>query len=308
METIQLKARAKINWTLDVVGKRPDGYHDVEMVLQAVELHDRITIRQTQKGIKIRTDSPDLPLDRRNLAYRAAELMQEYYGTGRGVEIEIQKKIPIAAGLAGGSTDAAAVLFGLNALWKLGLSLEKLKRLGACLGADVPFCIAGGTALARGIGEILTPLKPPLPIPMVLVKPPFGVSTKEVYGRLKWDTIEDRPDTKKMIESLRHRDLHAIGAAMKNVLEPVTSFLHPQISSIKEEIAGCGAVGCLMSGSGPTVYGIFEAQEQAEAAFLSLKRKYDQVILTRTSGKGIEIVEEEPDGKNQCGCTGREQR
>jgi 4-diphosphocytidyl-2-C-methyl-D-erythritol kinase len=293
MKKICLKAPAKINWTLDVIGKRDNGYHDVEMIMQSIGLYDRVMLREIRAGIRLRSNSRNIPLGSGNIAWKAAELIRRQYRIGRGVEIYLQKGIPIGAGLAGGSADAAAVLVGLNQMWNLGLDELTLKDLGASLGADIPFCISGGTALARGIGEILEPLPSADGIWMVVVKMPFNVSTRLVYEALKWEDIQNRPSTEKMIKCLTAGDLEGIGTLMCNVLEEVTIRLHPQIQDIKEQLINHGALGSLMSGSGPAVYGIFENRSRAAKAHQVFCNMYQQVFIVQTISKGIEISREE---------------
>lgn len=299
MEKLMMKAYAKINWTLDVVGKRSNGYHDVDMIMQSIDLHDRIIIyRANHKNIVLQSNSPFIPRDSRNIAYKAAELLKQHCMIDRGAHIYIDKKIPIAAGLAGGSTNAAAILLGLNRFWNLGLQLNELQDLGLKLGADVPFCLLGGTVKARGIGEIITPLPCLSPIWLVLVKPSFSVSTKKVYQSLKWDKVNIKPDTEKMIQALNDMDLVAIGGNMVNVLECVTTEMHPEITNIKQDLLNSQAIGAVMSGSGPTVYGIYQNWDAAQGAKRILEQKHKQVILTKTRDSGIEIIEEVSDGKN----------
>ncbi len=266
MDRIHLKARAKINLGLDVVGKRPDGYHEVRMVMQMLQLHDQVWIERVKEpGIRVETNLSFLPTDDRNIAYRAADLLMTEYGIREGVKIRIDKHIPVAAGMAGGSTNCAAVLIGMNRLFGLRLSEEELMALGVRLGADVPYCILGRTALSEGIGEILTPV-PGLPECSVLVaKPPFSVSTKYVYSNLKLDTISRHPDIDGMLEALAAQDLYGVTDRLANVLETVTIPEHPEIEKIKQLMLEGGARGALMSGSGPTVFGIFDREEAAGA-------------------------------------------
>jgi 4-diphosphocytidyl-2-C-methyl-D-erythritol kinase len=293
MEKVMMRAPAKINWTLDVIGKRPDGYHEIETVMQAIGLYDYITIKEgIGEGIAIKCTRPDVPTNPSNLAWKAAQLIKQKYKIANGLEIILEKNIPAAAGLAGGSTDGAAVLVGLNRLWGLGLNREELKVLGLSLGADVPFCILGGTALARGLGEILTPLCPVEGIWIVLIKPSFGVSTREVYEALDIASVQRRPNTNAMIRAIANRDIQGIGHTMANVMEEITLCMHPQITVIKSDILHCGAIGCLMSGSGPAVYGIFEDGNRASKGYDALRKKYEQVYMIQTSQQGVGIMEE----------------
>jgi len=253
---LTVQAFAKINLALDVLHKREDGYHEVEMVMQSISLADTLTISSRQNGITISTNISDLETDSRNLAYRAAALLQERFGISEGVHIHIEKEIPIAAGLAGGSSDAAAVLKGLNSLWALGLTQQDMANLGAALGSDVPFCVYGGTMLATGRGELLSPL-PQLPeCWVILAKPPVDVSTAWVYGNFKAERVINRPDLNSMRRVLANRDLQGVAGNLANVLETVTEPAYPEISHLKTTMKTCGALASLMSGSGPTVFGL----------------------------------------------------
>lgn len=283
-----LYAQAKINLTLDVLGKRSDGYHEVAMVMQSVALADRILLREQAGGVSVAASIADLPCGRTNLAYRAALLLMETFSVKRGVHIFLEKRIPVAAGLAGGSTDAAAVLQGLNRLWQLGLSLDELCRLGAALGSDVPFCLAGGTALASGRGEIITAL-PDLPeCPVVLAKLPLAVSTASVYRRFCGEAVTRRPDTLGVVDAVRRGDWDTIAGKLANVLESVTIADHPEIQEIKEIMLQAGAISSLMSGSGPTVFGI--AQSDVQADYIADKLKSStraEVFVTRTTTRTV---------------------
>ncbi|MCM1026349.1 MAG: 4-(cytidine 5'-diphospho)-2-C-methyl-D-erythritol kinase [Roseburia sp.] len=277
-----LKAYAKINLGLDVLRRRPDGYHEVSMVMQSVGLWDELTLERTEAGIFLTTDSGDLPADQSNLAYRAALLMLETWSVPGGVRIHLQKNIPIAAGMAGGSADAAAVMKGMNHLFGLGLSVGELMERSVVIGADVPYCILGGTALAEGIGERLTPL-PPAPGCFVLIaRPDISVSTREVYQGLELDRIRRHPDIGGMVSAVRAGDLSGILSRMENVLETVTVPAHPVIASLKEELLRLGAAGSLMSGSGPTVFGLFPEEAAAREAFRQLQGNpaAKQIFLT----------------------------
>ncbi|MGO5027993.1 4-(cytidine 5'-diphospho)-2-C-methyl-D-erythritol kinase [Candidatus Agathobaculum pullicola] len=283
-----VQGRAKINLTLDVTGRRDDGYHTVKMVMQSVALHDDIRVVVTRgekkpRGIVLSCNLPYLPRDERNLAYRAAELF--YQKTGallETCEIYIEKRIPVAAGLAGGSTDAAAVLRALNALHETGLTDDELCEMGLKLGADVPYCLRGGTMLAEGIGEELTAL-PPMPhCWVVLCKPPFGVSTKEVYAEIDAVELKDRPDTAGMIRALENSDFAGVCKRLSNVMERVTATKRRQIGEIKACLEENGADGTLMSGSGPTVYGLFSDEGRATTASKMLSRRFADTFLTET--------------------------
>lgn len=287
MNSISIKAYAKINLTLDVVGKRPDGYHDVEMIMQSVDLYDEIILKEIHEGIELCSNIQDLPTDDGNIAWRAAQLIKTEFGITRGIHITINKNIPIEAGLAGGSTDCAGVLSGLNRLWNLGMEGARLRALGKRLGADVPFCLMGGTALAQGIGDILTPIDSKEDMWLAVVKPEFGVSTKEVFTGLKLEDIKKRPDNQKMIEHLKSGQIQNIAEGLVNVLEGVTIPMYPEILRIKAQLKAQGALGSLMSGSGPTVYGIFRDKVSANVAAKALKREYEQIYALKTVKKGL---------------------
>ena len=266
MERITKKAYAKINIGLDVLRRRPDGYHEVRMIMQTVGIYDRLTFAAGESGIRIVTDSGELPTGPDNLIYRAAVLLLETCGVEAGVDIRLEKHIPIAAGMAGGSSDAAATLQGLNDLFALGLTQERLRQLGVRIGADVPYCIMGGTALAEGIGEVLTPL-PPAPRCTVLVaKPDLQVSTKYVYEHLDAGESWQHPDIDGMRSAIESGSLPGVVSRLGNVLETVTAGAYSVIGQIKREMLTRGAMGSLMSGSGPTVFGIYGSREQAQDA------------------------------------------
>ena len=284
MREMKLKARAKINLGLDVVKKREDGYHEVRMIMQMINLYDKITLRQTSEpGIRVTTNLSYLPVNEDNLVYRAAKLLMDEFQVADGVEIELQKYIPVAAGMAGGSSDAAAVMVGVNRMFRLGLSKKQLMERGVKIGADVPFCIMRGTALAEGIGEQLTPL-PALPhCSLVIAKPKIHVSTKFVYGNLKANELQEHPDIDGQVQALRDNDLKTLVAKMGNVLETVTIPAYPVIDEIKQTMMKHGAMGAMMSGSGPTVFGIFEKEEKAQEVCRLLKkeRAARQIYLVR---------------------------
>lgn len=273
MEEITRKAYAKINLGLDVIRRRPDGYHEVKMIMQTVGIYDSLTFRKSEKpGIFLATDKEELPCDGKNLIYRAAELIKNTYHVKEGVEITLKKRIPIAAGMAGGSTDAAAVFHGLNELFLLGMSLEDMKELGVKIGADVPYCLMGGTALSEGIGEILTPLPAPPEAYLAVAKPDINVSTKFVYENLHADTLSFHPDIDGMAEALKKGSLKGITDRMGNVLETVTIREYPVIAEIKEKMLENGGENALMSGSGPTVFGIFKEKENARRACEAIEK------------------------------------
>lgn len=265
--TCHIKAYAKINLGLDVIGRLPNGYHQVKMIMQSIGLWDTLTMERSEHGVTLTTDSPELPTGEDNLVCRAARLMLSKCGISSGVRIHLQKNIPIAAGMAGGSTDAAAVMKGICRLYGLELSLEQLMEYGVAIGADVPYCLMGGTALAEGIGEKLTQL-PPLPLCHILVaKPDISVSTKYVYEHLDAEGVAVHPDIDGMTDAICSGNLSGIIGRMANVLETVTVPVHPVIDTLKRRMLALGAAGSLMSGSGPTVFGIFTNKASAEAAF-----------------------------------------
>lgn len=285
MNSIILKGRAKINLTLDVVGKRENGYHDLEMIMQTINLYDTIYIRKTKvPGVRLKSNYSWLPTNEKNIAYRAAELFFEESGINGGVSIEIIKRIPVAAGLAGGSTDAATTLVGMNRLYETHYSKEKLMEMGLKLGADVPFCIARGTMLAEGIGEELTPLVPMPSTYVVLVKPSFGASTAAVYKNLDINNIKKHPDTQCVINALAEGNVKMIAENMANVLEEVTIAMYPEIDEIKQAFMKHGAMGTMMSGSGSTVFGLFTTKEAAQKAsrYFKMQHNMREVYVTTT--------------------------
>lgn len=291
MNSISLKSRAKINLSIDVIGKREDGYHIVEMIMQTIDLYDDIKLKELEEdNIIIKSECSYIPLNEDNIVYKAAKLIKEKMDIKKGIEIFIKKNIPVAAGMAGGSSNAAAVLVGLNELWKLGLSKDELRDLGLKLGADVPFCIEGGTALAEGIGEKLTYIKGiNKDVNILVCKPDIFVSTKEVYQSLDIKNIEKRPDNKLLIEKLKNDDIVSVSNNMVNVLEEVTSKKYSDIKVIENIIAKNGAMGTMMSGSGPTVFGFFDNEEKAQRARVELLENYSQVYVVTSSEKGVEI-------------------
>lgn len=276
------KAHAKINISLDVVGKREDGYHLLSMIMQSIELYDEIEISEIREGITINCNKSFIPTDERNLAYKAARLFLDTYKIKSGVLINIIKNIPVAAGLAGGSADCAAVLRILNKMFNVNASDEELMKLGEKLGADVPYCIKGGTALCEGIGEKITPLKPFKNHIVLLIKPPFGVSTKDVYKAFDINKVMIHPNTEKLVQKIEENDLYYIANNMKNLLENVTIRKHKVLYKIKENLVANGAVGAMMSGSGPTIFALFDDMQIARRCYDDLKEKYVDVFLTRT--------------------------
>lgn len=285
MDKIQLKALAKINLGLDVLRRREDGYHEVKMIMQTIGLHDDLEIRKTKtSGIQVKTNLYYLPTNENNLVYKAAKLLMDEFQIQDGVSIQLKKRIPVAAGMAGGSSDGAAVLWGINQMYGLGLSMQALMERGVRLGADVPYCIQRGTALAEGIGEKLSVL-PPMPKCTILIaKPGISVSTKFVYENLHANDLkpEQHPDVDSMIEAMRQKDLGLLCSRMGNVLETVTIPAYPVINEIKRTMMDNGAIGSMMSGSGPTVFGIFDSPAAAKQAMKAVRaaKLAKQICLT----------------------------
>lgn len=280
---ISLKALAKINLGLDVVRRREDGYHEVRMIMQTIQLYDRLDIKRTQEpGIQIQTNLSFLPVNENNLIYKAAKLLMDEFSITDGVSVKLDKRIPVAAGMAGGSTDAAAMLIGVNRLFSLGLTKRQLMERGVQIGADVPYCIMRGTALAEGIGEALSPLPPMVKCPVLVAKPSISVSTKFVYQNLKLDDTTIHPDIDRLIDDIKAKNLHDIAAHMGNVLETVTIPNYPVIDEIKKHMLSNGAVGAMMSGSGPTVFGLFDNEDTAKKAYKAMRSSHlaRQVYLT----------------------------
>ncbi|MFA9559781.1 4-(cytidine 5'-diphospho)-2-C-methyl-D-erythritol kinase [Evansella sp. AB-rgal1] len=279
-----IKAPAKINLTLDVVRKREDGYHDVEMVMTTVDLADRIQLTTIDSDrISIDVSHGFVPNNENNLAYQAANVLKSRLGINKGISIVIDKQIPVSAGLAGGSTDAAAVLRGLNEMWGLGLSMSELAEIGLEIGSDVPFCVHGGTALATGRGEKLEFLPPPPPCWVILVKPPIGVSTRDIYQRLKVNQLI-HPDTNGMIKAIEEQNFEDICSKLENVMEKATFELHPSVKNIKKRITQYGADGVVMSGSGPTIFALTQNDYRAHRLYNSLKGFMEQVYVVRLLG------------------------
>ena len=280
---MRLQAFAKINLGLDVLGKREDGYHEVRMIMQTIRMYDQLDMRKSvEPGIHLTTNKKYIPVDENNLVWRAAKLMMDTCGIMEGVSIHLHKVIPVAAGMAGGSSDAAATLVGMNRLFHCGLSKEKLMELGVQIGADVPYCVLRGTALAEGIGEKLTVL-PPMPDCWILIgKPAISVSTKYVYTTLDLNTNTVHPDIDGMKKALEDGNLYGITERMGNVLQDVTIPAYPEVERIKEQMKTLGAVNAMMSGSGPTVFGIFDNEEKAQEACQKLRESgsCQQVFLT----------------------------
>ena len=283
MDKIELKAYGKINLSLDVLRKRPDGYHDLQMIMQTVGVYDDIIIEKTnQPGITVGTDTVVLKNEKGNLAYMACKLLFDEFDIPGGVKIHINKRIPIAGGMAGGSADCAATLKGINELYSLGLTEKDLMIRGVGLGADVPYCILGGTALAEGIGDILTPITPPPQCHIIIAKPPISVSTAYVYGNIRPEAIEWHPDTQALINAIKQQDLSIMASLLCNVMEDVTIPKYPIIQEIKERLTEYGALRAMMSGSGPTVFALFDQYDKAIRAkdFLERSGLTEQLYLT----------------------------
>lgn len=287
MDKIELKAYGKINIGLDVIRKGEDGYHDLDMIMQTVGVYDDVIISRedgTQTyEIEVSTDADVLPNDKGNLAFMAAKVLMEAYDIKAKVKIHINKRIPIAGGMAGGSADCAAVLRGVNQLFQLGLTDEQLQEYGVKLGADVPYCIVGGTKRAQGIGEILTDLPTPPKCYVIIAKPDAFVSTKFVYSHIRPAQIENHPDIDGIIESIKAGDLYGMCEKIANVMEDVTIPEYPIIQKVKDILKSNGAVNALMSGSGPTVFGIYDDEEKAKQSMdaLSGKEFVSQLYLTK---------------------------
>lgn len=274
MQEIRLKAMGKINLGLDVLRRKENGYHEVRMIMQTVNMYDKLVLRKTKEpGIRIKTNLFYLPANENNLVYQAAKQLMDEFSIEEGLAIDLYKFIPVAAGMAGGSSDAAAVLHGVNRLFYLGLSRQDLMKRGVTLGADVPYCVMRGTALAEGIGEKLSPLPPMPECYLLIAKPSVSVSTKFVYENLCLEKLESHPDIDRSIKALESGDLEDLALSMGNVLETVTIPHYPVIAKIKQIMKDRGALNAMMSGSGPTVFGIFQQEEQVKTAYKALQEK-----------------------------------
>lgn len=284
MDKLQLKAYGKINLGLDVIRKRPDGYHDLDMIMQMVDVYDDVIIeKKAGEEIVVKADAAVLSNGKDNLAYMAAKMLFDEFGIKSGVEITIHKRIPIAGGMAGGSSDCATTLIGINEMFNLGLSKQQLMERGVKLGADVPYCVLGGTAIARGIGEVLTSLPTPPQCHVIIAKPPISVSTAYVYGHIRPDKITKRPDIEQMTLAIKEQDLNKLSDLLYNVMEEVTVSEYPVIEKLKSIMLENGALNSIMSGSGPTVFGLFDDREKAQAAMKALDSKEltEQLYLTK---------------------------
>lgn len=280
------RAYAKVNVGLDIVGKTDNGYHLLKSIMQQIDLYDEITVEKVPAGIVLDSDSNEIPLDETNLAYKAAKLMLEEYGIEGGVKIYIKKNIPMAAGMAGGSTDGAAVLIGINEIYGLGLTNAELREKGVRLGADIPFCIYGGAAICEGIGEKLTPLAAVPDMAFVIAKPPIGISTKYVYTHLQLDSVA-HPDMDTIIKAYESGDVKTVASKLGNVLESVSEKENEIITSLKNAMLSEGAMGSLMSGSGPTVFGICKDLEAAEKVADRIKSKFGDVFVCAVKPVGL---------------------
>jgi 4-diphosphocytidyl-2-C-methyl-D-erythritol kinase len=286
---MKINAHAKINLGLDVVGKREDGYHEVRMIMQTIELHDELTVERTEESrIQISTDREDLSVGKDNLIHKAAKLLMDEYDLPGGIKVQLKKNIPVAAGLAGGSTDAAATMIAVNELFDLGLTRDELMKRGVRIGADVPYCIMGGTALSEGIGEILTPIGPCPEWRVLIAKPPVSVSTAHVYHSFRPEKVK-HPDIDMIAEGIAQGDFHKVVSNMGNVLESVTMEEVPYIGKIKNTMADQGYP--LMSGSGPTVFGLFETDEAINRAYGDLKKTdhVEDLVITRICDPGRQV-------------------
>ena len=282
MDRVEERAYGKINLSLDVIGRRENGYHNVSMVMQTVDIYDIISLYkfESEDEIRLTANVNTLPLDETNIVYKAVKLVKEEYGLNTGVSVHIEKHLPIAAGMGGGSSDGAAALRGMNGLFGLGLSDKKLEELGVRLGADVPFLVKGGIALAEGIGEKLTKLPDFPDCVLVIAKPALGVSTKEVYEAFDGLKEVNHPDIEKLVKLLGSAGLKELVKLLGNVLEEVTAKKYEIIEIVKNLLIENGAVFSMMTGSGPTVFGIFENEEQAKNACNNLRKQ-----------EGLELVE-----------------
>lgn len=284
MNKIRLKARAKINITLDIIARRENGYHDVEMIMQTINLYDRLILSKRQDSkIIIKTNLPYLPTDERNLVYKIIQYFMETYQVTTGISVDLYKMIPVAAGLAGGSSDAAQTIVGLNKLYELNLSLEEMLEIGGKFGSDIPYCIIQGTALATGLGDELTTLPPFPKMYVVILKPRFSMSTATVYQNFDLKNVTGITKTQEMVKAIENQDKSYICNNLYNILETVTTTLHPMIIQMKEKLLSLGASGSLMSGSGPTVYGLFEDEGLAKEAVKRFKKEKKMQFVYLTS-------------------------
>lgn len=279
---MKTKAYGKINIALDIIGKRQNGYHELRMIMQTVDIFDELEFRKSEPGIHITSNKSFVPTDSKNLVYKAIELFCDTYNVEKAIAVHIEKNIPVEAGMAGGSTDAAAALRVMRDIYKPEISDNELMELGVKIGADVPYCIKGGTALCEGIGEVITELKPFKDKLLVVVKPNFGVSTVATYKGFKLEEVKTHPNVEELISAMERDDLKYVADNMMNLLELVTIKEHGEISDIKQFMCAEGALGSMMSGSGPTVFGFFEDPKKASRCAEKLKEKYNEVFVTTT--------------------------
>ena len=277
-----MKAYAKVNLSLDILKRRDDGYHEILMIMQSVELHDTLTIKLQNQGIKLTTNLSYVPSNEKNIVHKVAKAFIDKYKINSGVYIDIFKRIPVSAGLGGGSADAAATLIGLNKIFDKGLTKEELMSFGGLFGADIPFCVLGGTALAEGIGERLTKLPSLRDITILICKPKYHISTEYVYKHFDFEKAKNHPNTNLMIESIKNNDINTLAKNMINVMETVTTNKYPIINDIKNIMIQNKAFGSAMSGSGTSVIGIFSNQYEAHIAARSLKKVSTEVFVTNT--------------------------
>ncbi len=284
MKEVEIDSYSKINLTLNILGKRRDGYHNIETIMQSVNLADRVFIREEKEGVKIKCTHPRVPIDAQSLAYRTAEKILNRYRITKGVKIEIDKKIPLASGMAGGSANSASILVGINKLFTLNLSNEDLRGMGEELGMDVPFCIQNGTALAYHRGEKVTPLSPVNPpLWIIIINPGFEIPTKWAYDNLDLSLIKrEKNNTKAMLEALKEGEVRGIAKNLFNSFEELIIKKYPEIGKIKDRLIEEGALGALMSGSGPTVFGIAQNKEQALKIYKKLKSEYKSIWVVQT--------------------------
>ena len=289
MDQITIKAYGKINLTLDITGKRNDGYHLLEMIMQSVDIYDTIKVEKSESNKStIKCTGDHAPSDSSNIAYKAAELMISKYKGAKAVDIDIVKRIPAAAGMAGGSADAAAVLFAMKSLFEMDITEQELRQTALELGADIPFCLMGGTVLAQGIGEDLTALDF-MQLDLIVIKPEDSISTDKIYKSVDISKITQRPDNKKALKAIAENDTELLVSSMYNVLEPITKRFVPKISDIEKDLKDNGAVFAMMTGSGSAVFGIFDDKDKMKAAYDELKKTYDDIYITKTLTGGLTV-------------------
>jgi len=286
---MRIEARAKINWTLDIVGQRADGYHLMDMLMQPVTLADDIRLTPAEDLSLTTGGTPLLPPDEKHLALRAARALKDYTGYPHGASIHVEKRIPVGAGMGGGSADAAAVLAGLNRLWQAGLSQQELESLGLTLGADVPFCLRGGLTRTTGIGEVMEDLPCDHSWPLVVVQPCEGLSTKEIFTAYHDGVIDRRPDNAAAAKALQAGNAEALQAAMANVMQPVSTLRRPEIARAIETLRQQGAFAAQMTGSGSAVIGAFRISEEADRAFKAIQMLWERVFRCDSCMKGMVI-------------------